>query len=403
MGGANSRKRCEPVFAMKETLKFDRLMQTAQRRTRLSGLGVGGAIVMEGWQHLIESVNHSRRYDARGVEMLREEFSIRLAAELQLERDLAQFPKIKDVPIIGPVFIVNFGRAGSTFLHNLMAQDQRAHAPALWELWSPSPPPGRDKTDCDARIQAARERIELVEKWTPEVLKIHPLVADQPDECHWIVSHGTHYALQHVALPYWEWLKGLKADQQHELMARYRLQIQRLQLFRRGRYWLSKSMSHLHALPALLHTFPHATIICLHRDPLCAVPSLCSLYQRVGSGFVHGGADAELGELALDVFINGMNRLMATEQSCQTARFLHVRFDDLVANPVRTVRRIAEAMRHEYTQDWNDRCQAYLARNNTAPRYRHNYALDRFGLTEERVNTRAAAYRRWLDRLCPAE
>ena len=384
---------------MKETLKFDQLMQTSRQRTKLDGFGVGGETVLEGWRRLIDAVNSSRRYDARGVEMLREEFSIRLMTELQLEQDLARFPEIHDVPIIAPVFIVNFGRAGSTFLHNLMAQDERARTPALWELWSPSPPPSCDETDREARIRAARERIELVEKWTPEVLKIHPLVAEQPDECHWLVSHGTHHALQHVALPYWEWLKGLRPDRLHQLMARYRLQIQRLQLFRRGEYWLSKSMSHLHYLPALLHAFPDATVICLHRDPRRVVPSLCSLYRSVGSGFVHSGADAELGELALDVFVDGMDRLMTAVRTCQTARFINVRFEDLIADPIGTLRRIAEAAGREYTEGWNRRCHAYLTRSDTTPRYQHNYALENFGLSEELVMTRTAAYCRWLDKL----
>ena len=386
---------------MKYTLEFDQLMRAAQQRTGLDGFGfgVGCETLVEGWQRLIEAINGSQRYDNLGVDMLREEFSIRLTTELQLEQDLARFPEIRDVPIVAPVFIVNFGRTGSTFLHNLMAQDERARTPALWELWSPSPPPSSDQTDCEARIRAARERIELMEIWTPDVLKIHPLVADQPDECQWLVTHGTHQALQHIVPPYWEWLKAMKPDRMHQLMERYRLQIQRLQLFRRGKYWLSKSMSHLHYLPALLKVFPHATVICLHRDPRRVVPSLCSLYRSIGSGFVRNGADGELGELALDVFVDGMDRLMTAKRTCQTARFLNVQFEELVADPIGTVRRIAEAMGSEYTESWNRRCHAYLACSDAAPRYRHDYALENFGLTEDFVMTRTAAYCRWLDQI----
>jgi len=376
----------------------DEILELAQYKTGLTELGSDySALIFEGWNCLAKSISDSRTYDASGLQARNLQFLRLIEGHLRFEADLKQYPEIRTVPVVAPMFIVDFGRSGSTFLHNLLAQDENARTPALWELWEPSPPPRPDTYDTDERIAKTNERLEIVRKWTPDILKIHSLAAQRPDECLWIKPHGTHFAMQHLAIEYWEWLKGLDEGGLAALFSYYKLRVQHLQLFCRRGFWLSKSMTHLHYLPVLLDTFPDAKIIRLHRDPLRVLPSTCSLLRSMRFGFQRPNADEATGEFTLDIFVDGMDRMMALDQRCGSGRFVDVDFRDLTDDPIATVRRIYDQLGRCYTSPLDKKINAYLAEFNNQPQHRHEYRLEEFALSEGKVMTRSARYLDWLD------
>jgi len=376
-------------------INVDALLDFAQRKSGLKNLGQCGDLVFEGWAALAKAIGDSRSYNAIGIHRLKEDFSRTIEAHLRFEADLDRYPEIRDVAVVKPVFIVDFGRAGSTFLHNLLAQDVRARTPALWELWNPSPPPGSNAETESLRIAAAETRIDLIRKATPMSLRIHPLAAQEPEECQWIVRHGTHLAMQHQAVGYWEWLRNLDNAALRALLAYYRLNVQHLQLFRRRDYWLSKSMTHLHYLPVFSDVFPDARIIRLHRDPCQVVPSMCSLYRSFRYGLTRHDDGAGLGELVMDIFSDGVNRMMEADKSRGSGTFVDVHFRDLTADPIGTVRQIYDAIGLSWTDDFEQAIQTYVARSDKE-RHGHSYRAEDFGLTDDKIRERSAAYLEWL-------
>src|SRR5215469_413300 len=98
----------------------------------------------EGLRRLVESTERHARRGADELHSIRFGISQWISAYRNFAKDLAQHPQIAAVPVVKPLFIVGFGRTGSTFLHTLLALDPQARAPRLWELWSPSPPPRQE-------------------------------------------------------------------------------------------------------------------------------------------------------------------------------------------------------------------------------------------------------------------
>src|SRR5258706_14374172 len=50
---------------------------------------------------------------------------------------------------------------------------------------------------------------------------------------------------------------------------------------RKGQRWVLKTPGHLMALDAVAATFPDATIVMTHRDPVSTVPSYCSMMYNL--------------------------------------------------------------------------------------------------------------------------
>src|SRR5215813_1286871 len=168
-----------------------------------------------------------------------------------------------------------------------------------------------------------------------------------------MMRHSPLTAMLYQAPEYWAWLKSLTAAELRELYAHYRLQVQHLQLFCRRGHWLSKAFSHLHYMPVLHDVFPDANVVRLHRDPCQAIPSLCSLvsiYRRLTTRRIDAN---DIGATMLDMFVDGMDRLMRVPQPVAAARAIDISYDELtadpVAGPIAVVRRVYGRLGYAYT------------------------------------------------------
>jgi hypothetical protein len=352
-----------------------------------------------GLRRLADALTQAAQGEAPGLRAARREIRGWIQSYIAFEQDCARYPEIAQVPVERPLFLVAFGRTGSTLLHNLLALPPWARAPRLWELWSPSPPPKSDAEDRGARLDTARHRLDFLAKFAPVVALSHPMDPEAPDECHWIMRHSPLWAMLYDVPGYWEWLKSLKHDELRRLYLQYRLQVQHLQLFRRG-IWISKAFSHLHFLPVLHDVFPDARIVRLHRDPCAAVASLCSLAQSRRSIYSTRVDPSAVGVSILDLFLDGMARAIAVDRARPDAPVIDIHFDDLVADPIGTVRRVHETLGYPYDAAFERAMRDYLARISAAPAYQHRYSLEQFGLSRAQILDRSAEYLAWAAARC---
>lgn len=350
----------------------------------------------EGLRRLVESTERHARRGADELHSIRFAISQWVSAYRNFTKDLNQYPEIAAVPVVRPLFIVGFGRTGSTFLHNLLALDPQARAPRLWELWSPSPPPRQETSLRDPRIKMAQRRLEILTEVAPLIRQIHTMEVQGPDECHHMMRHGTHLAMQHDAPEYWEWLKELDDAKLEHLFAHYKLQVQHLLLFFENRRWVSKSLAHLHYFPVLFKVFPDANVVRLHRDPCAAVPSLASLYASLRRLVENPVDPGRVGRIVLDIFADGMRRMIEADRKGPQRQFIDVAFADLVADPIGVVADIYARFGHELSAPFEEAMRRYIKDSQAAAKSRHSYALEEFGLSRDAVLSRSEEYLVWL-------
>ncbi|HEX9322551.1 MAG TPA: sulfotransferase [Xanthobacteraceae bacterium] len=380
---------------MRPLIDVDRLWRVAEQRVGRP-LPRSADIHVEGWRCLASAMESGNGYDAAGMRLLRRDIFAWSLAYLKFAADRTLYTDIADVPISRPIFIVGFGRTGSTLLHNLLALDAGARAPLLWELWAPSPPPRPDNYASDSRIEAAQARLDLLARAAPLIPQIHPMRAQAPDECHWMMRHTTLNVMLYRVPQYWAWLKRLSVAELHELYAHYKLQVQHLQLFHRGNHWVSKAFTHLHYLPVLFDVFPDAKVVRLHRHPCRAVPSLCSLAASYRGIYSDRVDREEIGQTMFDVFLDGMERSRDIDRRVGPQHFIDVQYAELVRDPIAVVRRIYRQFGYPYSAAFEEQLLRFTVNEAGAARPRHVYRLEQFGLSQAVVTDRSKEYLAWV-------
>jgi hypothetical protein len=177
------------------------------------------------------------------------------------------------------VIVVGLPRSGTTHLVNLLAADTRFRSMPLWESYEPVPNP-KDPEDLDgrdprwARCQSAWQAMQAA---APLVAAMHPM---EPDHVHEEIELQTpdfsSYNLEWVARAP-QWRDQYLARDQTPHYAYMKTVLQILQWYRPGERWVLKSPQHLEQLGPLLTTFPDATIVVTHRDPVAVVQSTITM------------------------------------------------------------------------------------------------------------------------------
>jgi hypothetical protein len=385
-------------------IDVDTLWHIAARRLQASPVPPRD-LEVEGLRCLVASLQVDGRYDAEGLRVIQREIFIWIVSYLEFARDFERHPEIADVPVSRPLFITGCGRTGSTLLLNLLALDSEARAPLLWQLLAPSPPP-QPGDRADPRIAAAQRRVDVFTRIDPLVQQIHPMAPEAPDECHWMMRHSPLAVTLYRVPEYWTWLKTLATDDLRSLYQGYRRQVQQLSLFDRRGHWLSKAFSHLHYMPVLYDVFPDANVVRLHRHPCQAIPSLCSLvsiYRRLTTRRIDAN---DIGATMLDMFVDGMDRLMRVPQPVAAERAVDISYDELtadpVAGPIAVVRRVYGQLGYAYTPAFEQAMVRTLEAQRSVERSRHVYTLEQFGLSPAQMLERAGDYLRWSEARCGA-
>jgi len=372
-------------------LSEERILQAARRQTSLDDLGDERFRVP--LCLLVDSYENDPELTTVGRLIARALLVHHVANRLRIHHDLNRHPEILAGEIRRPLFVVGLPRTGTTLLYNLLALDSSFRPLLFWESMSPSPPPDSETRHRDPRIAKAARTVAQLNRAVPTLRAIHEMNPRGPDECLGLLLNTFVNPFFRGRLPgYRAWLYSIGEDEVRAAYCEYRRQLLLLQWKCSAPHWLLKCPSHLFGLEALLAVLPDACVVQTHRDPIKAVPSLCSLtaaldgmsYKRVDMAEV-GRRDVEIVEQLLD---RGLNACDAADHS----RFLHVRFRDLLDNPWTTVRQIYDHFGYRLPVDMKDRVDGYLAAN---PRYKHGqhrYRLEDFGLDRESLGGRFAAY-----------
>lgn len=279
--------------------------------------------------------------------------SVRYAANRQRVMDLLRrHPEIHDVEIIAPIVVVGLPRSGTTHLVNLLAADSRFRSLPLWESEEPVPLRG-DKIGSDGvdpRVLRAQRRWEDLQAKNPLIAAMHPM---NPDHIHeelelecmdfssynfeWLSSMAPgwrDYYLSHDQHPHYEFLATM---------------LKVLQWQRGPRRWILKCPQHLEQLGPLMDTFPDATVVMTHRDPVSVVQSAATM---VGYGARMGFHELDI-DAVFEYWEDRICRLLDAGtrdiDKVPVDRRIDVYFDEFMADESGTVEQIYGGSGTEFT------------------------------------------------------
>lgn len=369
------------------------LVEAAQRRTGLDDFG--DSRFEEALEILLKSYKEEADLSAFG-RMAAEWDALRCLSNLLVLREAEKRdPAIVDQPIVAPIFVTGLPRSGTTFLHNLLSLDASNRVVRAWETIYPSPMPhGHARADDRPRRKVDRQ-LAAFARLAPEFRSVHPLSADSPQECTEVTSQvfaSLRFDTTHRVPSYRDWFDKTDQTGAYRFHRRFLRYLQR----QKGRgVWVLKCPDHVFALKAIRAVYPDARFVFLHRDPVEVLGSVAKLTEVLRRPFTRRINRHEIGRQVSERWLAGGSLLveMADGASSFGDRVLHVKFRDLVQEPLGCVAAIYERFGLSFGQDLTTRIRDFTAeRPNGGYGRRSERRLQEYGLDEETERLRHQRY-----------
>jgi omega-hydroxy-beta-dihydromenaquinone-9 sulfotransferase len=296
-----------------------------------------------------------------------------------------------------PVWIVAAPRSGTTLLHRLMSLDrERFTSMTLAETLLPSITLQHaagglrrlgERIGKDARGTLSRVDRRLFGGWEG----IHPMGLDQTEEdealfVYAAASPAFFMMCPALDVPAWRSVDDLPRAERDRIMAFYLGSLRRhVHSSGGGRRLLLKSTLAAARLDALLEAFPSSQFIHLVRHPYETVPSALSMFSVVWRTHLLGmPRDAPEVRAFARLMMGYYRRYAELGHRLPPERFITVRYEDLVADPVGVVAQVYHHLGLPMAPAFERRLMeaAHGARGH---RSGHQYGLQDFGLEPEEV------------------
>lgn len=375
------------------------VLSDARRKMGLDDFGDEG--FLGPLEVLVDSINREAQLNPVGHMIIRGRIVGVLSNKLVAQDTIKRHPEILDIPVEAPIVVAGLARTGTTMLHRLIAQDPSIRSLASWEAINPAPARRRAGRKRDPRFTQAAAAAKGLKYMSPGFFAIHPAEPDAPEEEVILLEQAflttTPEAMMNVPT-YSKWLEAqdhVPAYHALRRMMQY-LQWQRPGIGKNVR-WVLKTPHHQEYFDPLLKVFPKALIVHTHRDPLKTSPSLFSMLTHLQMIFSDEVDPKRVAGHWLGKIENMARRTLATRERVGDRGFIDVSYYDLIQDPLPQVARIYEAAGLELTAPAVRLMQASQNVNKQHKYGRHKYSLADFGMTEEDVESRIAAYRARFD------
>jgi Sulfotransferase family len=374
-------------------LQSETLCSEARRRTRLQDFGDPPLDPALGV--LVNSLEFEADLHPLGRFIMRAHLRDLLETRLRLTQAWSQRSKDLDSMVIDrPIFITGMPRSGSTFLHELLAEDPQNRAPLVWEVMFPLAPQKIRPNGADPRIGKAEACLWWFRRLAPGADLVYPMRARTPHECVAIHSYTlmseefvstarvpTYEAFLHAADlgPIYRWQKRF---------------LQHLQLGCPDRRWVLKSPDHVYGLETILTVFPDATIIQTHRDPIDVLQSQIQLTQVLEAMYARPIPRDQLGlseARKVKQLSDCITRFRDAYQGA-ASRIIDVTYREFVSDPMSVVQRIYEQLNIPLTQAAAERMRHLATARSRYRKPPQSPTLAHFGLDRAAERERFQAY-----------
>eukprot|EP01035_Chromulina_nebulosa_P016957 gene16957-22449_t len=335
----------------------------------------------------------------------------RIKMRLLLVDYFKKHPHVESIPVKSPIFIIGFPRTGTTFLHELLGLHPDVKVHYSWEQVEPVP-----RTDSESLIDLTNDR-KLRYKTNKtffdtalllagsDIQSIHRIGYDEPEECTIPCAVEIPWAISEIPLYIFAAKEVIALKGAGDAFVFYKKYLQLLTWQSADRRdkdftWMLKCPFHLPYLDELYQSFPDATVVWTHRDPVECIGSACSLYETLMRMSMEeadidrvalGKAVLDYTRLSLDMAMDSLKRLEGK------VKVVHVRYADNVKNPKGTCKDICERAGLPFNEEYVNRVDKYLAKNaegreklkakKGTGKVLHSYKPEDYGLSTEGIRT----------------
>jgi len=355
-----------------------------------------------GIRKIVESINKEGNPNTFGSLAVKILFERTLYQRLKIEQVLTENPEIEKTPIDQPVFIIGMPRTGTTILHALMHEDVAHRSPLAWECLLPYPVPTQENFNNNDALKTVAKEFDQLFKLVPDFKKKHHMEPDSPQECIGInaLDFNTFQISAQLYVPsYMEWFFN-EADRLSTMRFHKRfLQYQQSGGVKAER-WLLKSPVHLMRLSEIFEVYPDARIIMTHRHPSKVVASATSLISSVRSLYSDTEDPIRSGQEQLETWSKYFNRFLEDRKKLNKEdQIIDLQFEDFVKDQFGTVEKIYEKFGWDLSETSKEKMKQFLAQNPKDKHGAHNYTLEDFGLSDEKINKQYSNYIQFLEKL----
>jgi Sulfotransferase family len=317
-----------------------------------------------------------------------------LKNRLLIEDLITRHPEILDEQIRAPIIICGLPRTGTTHLHNLMSADPALRSLPYWESLEPvlgererSGPGGPDP-----RPERTVVALEFLDTALPYFNRMHEMTVEHAHEEIQLLAIDFSSMLFETTAPMPLWRDGYLARDQRPSYA-YLVRVLRvLQWLRGGTRWVLKSPQHLEQFPVLVDTFPDATFVVTHRDPVSVTVSMATMLAY-SARLTRDRVDVEgIGRYWSDRLERMLRQSVADHDALPAERTIDVQFDEFMADDVAMVQRVYDVAGQPMDERSRAAMSAFMAQH---PRGRFGtveYDLSPFGLDRDELRRSLAFY-----------
>jgi hypothetical protein len=243
-----------------------------------------------------------------------------------------------------PVFIIGHWRSGTTYLHELLSYDPQF---CYTTLWSTLLPQGCLILDPIKNFLA---------RFLPSERPMDAIKVDMDgpyeDEAAlavlypWSFFHCLHFP-RNAEEQYLKSIhfQGLTPEEITQWKTTYLHFIQTILFMNPGKRFLSKNPPNTARISTLLELFPDAKFIHIYRSPYLVYLSTKKMRTRVLDKLaLQDASEKEIEEQVIANYIRLMQSFFQQKEQLQSNRFVEVKYEDLVADPIKHLKIIYEAL-----------------------------------------------------------
>ncbi|TFV59521.1 sulfotransferase [Mycobacterium sp. PS03-16] len=317
------------------TLTPAALLAAAEARTGLDDWGDDGFRTR--LNVLCTSLREEAGLSDAGRALAFEQLTQHLVNRLRLTALIAAHPEILDVPIDRPIIVCGLPRTGTTHLHNMIAADPAIRYLPYWESLEPVAAPGEEDAARRARCAAG---LDLVHTCMPEFRRMHDMTVEHAHEEIQLLGNDIGGMLFETMFHVPSYAAHYRDTDQSPSYAHLKRTLQALQWLRGGTRWVLKSPQHLEQFPALVSTFPDATFVVTHRDPVEVVQSMATMICYAARMSCDRPDPAALTRYWVDRADDLLTGCLRDRAVLPADRSVDIRFDDFMADEEGTLARI---------------------------------------------------------------
>jgi hypothetical protein len=317
------------------------------------------------------------------------------ATRLRIEDKIRRHPEILDIEIERPIIVAGLPRSGTTHLLGLISADSRLRSLPWWEAIAPVPIPGEPspRGSADPRWMRANQGWQGYDALLPYMKLMHEFSPDHISED--IELQAVNFSSY---LPEWlahvpRWRDYYLDNDQSGTYDYLKRGLQVLTYIRGPNRWVLKCPQHMEQLPVLKKTFPDATFVITHRDPVASIQSAITMSCYAARVF-RRRIDAQG---YLDYWVDRYQRLLrrcVDDRGClPDAQTLDVYFHEWTRDPDTILREIYRRADLPLTDETLAELHAYLKAHEHGAGGKVVYNLNRdFGVTAAEVRSKFDFY-----------